>query len=1051
MKKENNTVDNFFGKGQKMKVESSIRMEPDKFNSKDDLTKINGVGPVIVSILKKEGVATFSQLANVDIKKLQNIVAEVRGSHEPTFWIKQAKEMTKKTTSNKVSSREINIKKAKIKNSINKIEKNVEASNRGDRRRNERQNKSVNTFVAKEVPRMRATPIKADNGQNRGVLLSIANTILMVLFLSIGLFFTNQTFQGIDFEKSVFFYLSIALAAGLTVVQFLLQRNIKIRKTPFDKVLFAFILMYGVSVVFSVDRWHSFVGFFSDPSRGFIFMAIMVVSFYLILSNFTTQTAKKALGLIVTSIILLSVYTLISGLGLIPSNIQVFIPFSLVGSLRGLTTVLSVGVPLLAIVYLSLRDSQYKKRAMLSQGIILMSLMAIVIDLIMLKAFVSWIALAGGVIVLIFLLANKNGKKIGGIFGRKAIFTILAVLILLTGWAKSDYHTLMPTFAKIGLPTEVQVGLPVSYEVVKNSLGTGWKQMLIGSGPATFGYDFAKFSPKGLVSPVSTIEYLYQGKGIIAEAMPTIGLGGTILIILLGVSFVMRALKVLSTQSEVRVQFIGLFAASTMLLMNEIVNRINGGLLFFSVLILGLTVFFMLNNSKDEKYYSIDLKGLAFSKFIGVLMMVGVLIGLLFGGVSVTRAYLADIYFSQALLKKDVEMKNNKIIKAIKIRPEEGVYYTKLGQTFLMMLDEERKTGEKIDAQKMEILKKNTIGYVEKGARLMTNDVKTQRFLATIYEMTGIEDVEKVRKIYENIIELDPNNIQYYVKMGDLYLLESKKDNKDEKLTKALEWYKKALNIQPRESAVYDRIATVFYQKEELDQAMTSIANAIKLSPKDTSYKFTLGVLYQLKGGKEEVVVAEKIFKTLLVSTPRNIDVLTQLGLLYEQTGHIDEAKKQYEQIITMLGDEEKFEKIKEVFKKFITNLNDGKLNIKKKEDIASKLNDIDINKQETVENTEAEKSEENKEVLKPEEEASKNSDEAQKTDNEEVTVTVGEEGPINVRGEGSLTGEKLTKIKETKKFEKIGENEKWVQILIPASEGQEEMRGWVHRKFITE
>jgi len=1012
MKKENNRVDSFFGRNQNgAKVKSA--------SSKDDLTKINGIGPVIVEALGKEGVVTFVQLASMNIEDLQNIVNDLRGNHEPVSWIKQARDLAGGIATRKSSS-----KKTVTKKEIPVVEKKLKKDT--------------------QVTRL-------NKNTNKGVLASVGNIVWMVLFFGIGLFFTNQTFQGIDFEKSVFFYLGVAVIAVLTIIQFLLKRKIKLRKTPFDKVLVVFILVYSISAWFSVDKWHSFVGFFSDPSRGFVFVLIMIMAFCLILSNFTTKIAKRALNALIGAVVFISIYTLVSSLGIIPSNIQVIIPFSLAGSLRGLTTILSVGIPLLSIAYLSLGKERYGKLTVLIQGMLVASLVAIIVDLIILKAFVSWISIFVGVGVLVFLLVHKYGKEIGGTFSRSVLFTILAVFILLAGWARSDYHALMPTFTKIGLPTEVQVGLPVSYEIVKNSLISDWKQMLIGSGPATFGYDFAKFSPRGIVSPVATIEYVYQGEGLLAEMLPTIGVIGMAVLILLGIIFIVQSSKVLNVKNETRVYFVGLFVASMILFMNGLTNQINGGALLFGVLVLGLAVFFMLKSANNERYYTVNLQGIFFAKFIGALVMIALLVGLLGGGVSVTRAYLADVYFSKALFEKDTEAKSKKMVEAIKIRPEEGVYYTKLGQTFLMMLGEEKSVGEDSDVQKMQNLKENTIRYVGIGARLMSNDVKTQRFLATVYETIGVEKVEEIRKVYEDIIKLDPNNIQYYVKMGDLYLMEAKKSDKEEKLNKALEWYGKALSVQPRAGAVYDRIATVFYQKGELDQAIISIAKAIKLSPKDMSYKFTLGVLYQLKGGKEEVVVAEKIFKTLLVSTPRNIDVLTQLGLLYEQTGHIDEAKKQYEQIITMIGDEEKFEKIKEVFKKFITNLNDGKLNIKKKEDIASKLNDIDINKQETVENTEAEKSEENKEVLKPEEEASKNSDEAQKTDNEEVTVTVGEEGPINVRGEGSLTGEKLTKIKETKKFEKIGENEKWVQILIPASEGQEEMRGWVHRKFVTE
>lgn len=1072
MKEENCKVANFFGKGQKNKGEEPfqssgiIKKSRVKSESKseagvgfefkpdviDDLTEINGIGPVIVKILNKNGIVTFVQLASVKVKEMQDIIDNVRGNHKPAVWIKQAKKMSlsqAKIIKNK-SSLKIDTKEKKVKKSTRKITKRGVVSPKNTRgvanvSKREQFKKavlSVGGKISKKVTKFEVV----NNKQEKGVLASMANFVLVTLFFGISLFFTNQTFQGINFEKSVFFYLIVAVAAGLVAMKFLLKRNIRIRKTPFDKVLFVFVLAYGVSAWLSVDRWHSFVGFFSDPSRGFIFMMAMVVVFYLILSNFTTQTAKKALNAVVVAIVFISIYTLISSLGLIPSSVQVFIPFSLVGSLKGLTTLLSVGVPLLMIVYLLLKNWRYRKLAILFQGMLMVSLVVIIVDLVILKTFVFWTALAGGLIVFTFLLANKNGKEIGGRFGRGFVFTILVVFILLSGWAKSNYHNLMPISSKIELPTEVQIGLPVSFEIVKNSLTSDWKQGFIGSGPATFGYDFAKFSPRGIVSSTPTIEYMYQGEGILAESIPVIGGIGGFLLVLLGIILVIQSLKVLNIQSETRVYFVGLFVASIILLMNGVSGQISGGLLIFSVLVLSLMVFFMLKNFKgDEKYYDINLEGVTIIRFIGALGVLVFLVISLGSGVYVANAYLADIYFKQALVEQDEEERMEQIINVMKMRPEEGIYYTKLGQASLASVARRKKVGEEIGGQDMRIIKEDIVRYVEAGAKLMPNDVRTQRFLATIYEMTGTDNTEKLKGVYESIIKLDPNNIQYYIKMGDLYLLESKVVDKNEKLEEALGWYEKALNIQLMTGVVYDRIATIYYQKGDLNQSINNVTKANKVAPNNISYKFTLGVLYQLRGEESDVINAEKIFKGLLMGTPRNIDILTQLGLLYEQMGHLDEAKKQYEYIISIVGDNDKLKKISDVFKGFIDNLNEGKLNIKKRSTFKIVDKKIEEIKEETGNNNDREELDVDEEDV-----VEKISVETENSTEERIIITVGVEGPINVRSEGSLTGVKLTKIKETGEFEKIGENEKWVQIIIPANNEQEEMEAWVHSKFVT-
>lgn len=62
--------------------------------AKDDLTKIEGIGPKIAEILEAQGIATFDALSKAKAKDLK-IMLEAAGSrykmHDPTTWATQAK------------------------------------------------------------------------------------------------------------------------------------------------------------------------------------------------------------------------------------------------------------------------------------------------------------------------------------------------------------------------------------------------------------------------------------------------------------------------------------------------------------------------------------------------------------------------------------------------------------------------------------------------------------------------------------------------------------------------------------------------------------------------------------------------------------------------------------------------------------------------------------------------------------------------------------------------------------------------------------------------
>jgi len=58
----------------------------------DDLTIVEGIGPKIGETLTNAGITTFTQLAEADVEKVKEILAENKlASHDPTTWGKQAK------------------------------------------------------------------------------------------------------------------------------------------------------------------------------------------------------------------------------------------------------------------------------------------------------------------------------------------------------------------------------------------------------------------------------------------------------------------------------------------------------------------------------------------------------------------------------------------------------------------------------------------------------------------------------------------------------------------------------------------------------------------------------------------------------------------------------------------------------------------------------------------------------------------------------------------------------------------------------------------------
>jgi uncharacterized protein (DUF697 family) len=61
-------------------------------SARDDLTRIEGIGPKISELLRDRGIATFTQLAETDVNRLRQILYEANLSMaDPSTWPQQAK------------------------------------------------------------------------------------------------------------------------------------------------------------------------------------------------------------------------------------------------------------------------------------------------------------------------------------------------------------------------------------------------------------------------------------------------------------------------------------------------------------------------------------------------------------------------------------------------------------------------------------------------------------------------------------------------------------------------------------------------------------------------------------------------------------------------------------------------------------------------------------------------------------------------------------------------------------------------------------------------
>lgn len=758
------------------------------------------------------------------------------------------------------------------------------------------------------------------------MLDKIIGLSIAALFFGVPLFFTGLALQGITFEKQLYFYFWILLGLVSWSAKGVITGEMNIRRTPLDFPILGFWLAYVAATVFSVDRWHSFWGAFGDPSRGLMSITALVIAYYLILSNFNEKRLKLILTGVVSSGTITLIWTLLAILGIqfLPQSVAQFAPISLVGSISGLGIFFSALLPILLVSTLKVAENEslsIKKRKVVL-GVLLF---VMALDLFLMLAiynFVPWLGLFVGVaLFLVFVLSKVVRPKINWVWLPMVIF-ILVMAIKMIGE--------LP-IAKVSLPIEVSPAYQSSWDIAKSSIKN---KFIVGSGPATYGYDFSLYRPQDFnLNNFYNLRF-FQGTGVVLESLPTIGIIGSVLLVVFLLSFVSIEFYLLYREKEKnKLYSLGIFAAALIILVDVVSTRTEGSILLIGALIGILSLAQVLRESEvHENYLNLSLK--ASPKFAlalaFVFMVVSASVAFLF--VFLGKIYAADIYAGKA--DRQIALNQEKAImdmgKSINLYDKEGKYYTQLGQYYMILANTEAlKPEQERDIQKIQQLLNYSIAATRQGADLGKNDVNTVETLAQIYENAGLyvaDSLSLAQETYQRGLELEPNNPNFYLKLGQIKIsmAGTKKDEAEKKqqVLGAADSFKESVNKKVNFAPGYYQLALVNDALKETDQAIENATKAVQINPQNNEYLLSLARLYQSRGKDEDMKTAEQIYKIIVARNDNDVNGHFYLGLLYEKMKNKTEAKNELKKVISLLPEDSS--DAKKQLEKMISNIDAG-------------------------------------------------------------------------------------------------------------------------------
>jgi tetratricopeptide (TPR) repeat protein len=726
------------------------------------------------------------------------------------------------------------------------------------------------------------------------ILNKIVKYSIYVLVFLVPLFWLPFSFEAYEFNKQylLLFLTTFALFSWLAKMVFF-DKEIRFKRTSLDLPILAFLGVALFSTLFSVDRISSLFGFYGRFSDGLIGLFGMGMLYFLITNNVKDKSDKveKILKVFLYSVLavisisylsILGVFSRIPGLPGIMGQ-RTFNPVA--GSLDGLSMFLAIVIALLIGLFLTNSKLPLLENKRIPK----------------LPSFIYWFLLFGGfgliliadfvpalITLLIVLFLSSAFSFWQSKTDRKWLYFLGFILVLLV-------FLVMDPLRFLALPKEQVLGQADSWRITFSSLTESIKSGLLGNGPGTFHYEFAKFKPLGFNENSFWQIRFDRPSSYIAEILGTMGLMG-----LLTYFWIIRKffLSLIANYKK----HIPLSLAFLAILTSQFVYYQNTVLAFTFWLFLALIVVSLPNRLPS---LVISLKDFSRSYLMSRILIVILGITLVFFYSFQLKFYFADIQYQNSTLLFPVNAKRIELLeKAASINPYRAHYKIILARAYLnRIISEMQKPPDLVDQltlsdyiyRAINVSKGGIIdGKVVKGAvEVSPNRVVGWGTLGIVYreiQLVAQGAPEWGVKAFEKSIELEPTNPIFYTELGKLYLFSGE-------IEKGREEFEKAIELKSDYIEAHIQLALTYEQDEDLLQSLQRMKILSQQFPMNIDVLFQLGRLYFNSNLLDEAITQLKIVVNLV---PSHSNAHYVLGASYEKNGDIDLAIVEFEKVLNL-------------------------------------------------------------------------------------------------------------------------------------------------------
>lgn len=690
----------------------------------------------------------------------------------------------------------------------------------------------------------------------------ILKIIIYLTVFCLPLFFLPWNTDVLEFNKLTLFLVLVVVGVTAWLVNIIIKREFKVIVSYFDLIVLAFVVIYILATVFSLNNYLSLVGSSGNYGEGLVALVLLAL-FYFLIRQVVGFDAKKIIPIVLTlllsgGILVIFHFFQVFGLYLLPFDFAQSNSFNLIANSVSVFTIF-----LAMLIPLSMGCSIiYQEKKVVRVLVTLLGVIAFLL-LVFLDQNIGWYCLLGGIFIYLIFIASYSQK-----FAAKWILYPTLILVL------SAFFWIFPihNFIDFGLPLEARLDQTTSLNIVGDNLGDF---EFFGSGPQTFVYNFIKYRPVEFNDSVFWSLKFSKAANQWEQLVTTMGALGGLIFLVMNIWFILIALRsIMKFDQERNIWLLKLSLAASFIIIviASFLLSFNFILLFVWWVIISLGLSLYRDKGKQEIVVLLTKRPqihLAVSAFFALWCIVA--IWLVYTG---AKFWLADVYWQKSAQTvtqtEDITRIQQNLERSISLNPRVSAPYFALANNLATQAQLEA-LQEDADINEARRLVELAVANIEQGISQEPTYSGTYESAAYAYQsLQGLAGYqERIIELNKKAVELEPNNAYYYLNLGNNQLD-----------------YANGLSTEQGDQTVATDL---------IDQAASNFSQASSLKSGYTEAEIAWAWALLFAGQQEQSVAK---IESIAQDNSQDLVILYEAGELILRAGLLDKAALYFQEII---------------------------------------------------------------------------------------------------------------------------------------------------------